>query len=148
MEGLREAVADVSSRKRVYVGSIHAPYYTAGSGSFLDEMIDLAGGENIGRMAKSRWPILSAEQVLVGNPQAVFLGLSYDESLEKSLSSLKASFRRDPIWSRTAAGSSGALFVLDQDSLHRPGPRLVDAAERMALALYPERFPAEARRGP
>jgi len=148
IDKLRETVRGVTPRKRVYVGSIHAPYYTAGSGSFLDEIVELAGGENIGRMAKSRWPILSAEQVLVGDPQVVFLGLSYDESLKKSLSSLRASFRQDPIWARTAAGNSGALYVLDQDSLHRPGPRLVDAAERMARALYPDRFSNVEGHGP
>lgn len=140
VERVHSAVAGVSPRKRVYVGSIRSPYYTAGRGSFIDEVIELAGGDNIARSAGSRWPILSAEQILVSDPQAVFLGLDYEDAGKMNREKLLEPFQRDPIWSRTSAGRQGALFVLDQDSLHRPAPRLVNRVEEMAKALYPERF--------
>ncbi|HEQ60678.1 MAG TPA: hypothetical protein ENN74_03615 [Firmicutes bacterium] len=140
IERVQSAVAGVSPGKRVYVGSIRSPYYTAGRGSFIDEVIELAGGDNVARSAGSRWPVLSAEQILVSDPQAVFLGLDYEDAGKMNREKLLEPFQKDPIWSRTSAGRQGALFVLDQDSLHRPAPRLVNMVEEMAKALYPERF--------
>jgi len=148
VERVQSAVAGVSPRKRVYVGTIRSPYYTAGRGSFIDEVIELAGGDNIARSAGSRWPILSAEQILVSDPQAVFLGLDYEDAGKMNREKLLEPFQRDPIWSRTSAGRQGALFVLDQDSLHRPAPRLVNMIEQVARALYPERFSETETRHP
>jgi len=133
------AVQGVTPAKRVYIGDVKTPYYAAGPGTFVDELIALAGAVNIARGARTRWPILSAEQILVENPEVVFLGLNYDESTESARNRLKIQFMKDPIWSGTTAGRKGELYILDPDVLHRPGPRVVDAAETIARLLYPDR---------
>lgn len=143
IKSLKNTLADLPERKRVYIGSLQSPYYAVGTGTFLSEIIELAGGENIAKSSGLHWPILSSEQILVSNPQAVFFGLSFDESAQAPREQLLAAFQNDLIWSKTMAGLEGNLYFLDQNSLHRPGPRIVEVAEQMARMLYPERFSSQ-----
>jgi iron complex transport system substrate-binding protein len=45
-----------------------------------------------------------------------------------------------PGWGSISAVKNSRIYVIDPDIVSRPGPRLVDALETLAQALYPERF--------
>ncbi len=45
-----------------------------------------------------------------------------------------------PGWAGISAVESGRIYVVDPDTMSRPGPRLVDALDSLAQMLYPERF--------
>jgi iron complex transport system substrate-binding protein len=107
--------------------------YTAGPGSFVDLLIDRAGGKNIGAELSSQWAQISLEQLVVANPAIIILGDSaYGETPAKVTSRSG--------WKTLTAVQSGQIFAFDDNLVSRPGPRLVDGLEALAKLLHPELF--------
>ena len=112
--------------------------YTAGEGSFLASLIELAGGEPVTGDAQG---VLAAEQLVAADPELILLGTaSYDPSLAESDAALAAVAGRAG-WSDLAAVRNGAVVpYLDDIVTTRPGPRIVDGLEALARAIHPGRF--------
>jgi len=107
--------------------------YTAGPGTFVDLLIDRAGGKNIGAELSSQYPQISLEQLVVINPDIIILGDSaYGET------PAKVSAR--PGWGTLAAVQTGQIYPFDDNLVSRPGPRLVDGLEALAKLLHPDVF--------
>ena len=138
VEAVRKTVEDLSAsaRLRVLWGQLKAPMYTAGPGSFIDDLIRLAGGINIAADAGSGWPQIGLETLVDRNPQAIVVS-SGREQIEKDLVRL----RQTSGWKTVDAIESGRVYHLDLNLLGRPGPRLVDGLEALARILHPDRFP-------
>ena len=118
------AASDKRPRPRVLVVIQVSPLWTAGSGSFLDDLIARAGGVNIGRGVVGYGPF-SKEQVLANAPDVV-LGDA----------SVAAAFRADPLLRRLPAVLRGRVYALPSDLTSRPGPRLADGLVLVAQALH------------
>ncbi len=107
--------------------------YTAGPGTFVDLLIDRAGGKNIGADLTSQYPQISLEQLVVINPAVIILGDSaYGET--------PAKVAARPGWETLAAVQSGQIYSFDDNLVSRPGPRLVDGLEALAKLLHPDQF--------
>ena len=107
--------------------------YTAGPGSFVDLLIDRAGGKNIGADLSSQWAQISLEQLVVANPTVIVLGDSaYGET--------PAKVAARPGWETLSAIQSGQIYTFDDNLVSRPGPRLVDGLEALARLLHPDLF--------
>jgi iron complex transport system substrate-binding protein len=107
--------------------------YTAGPGTFVDQLISRAGGINIGAELQSQWAQISLEQLVVTNPAIIILGDSaYGETPEKAA--------QRPGWGTLTAIQTGQVFPFDDNLVSRPGPRLVDGLEAMAKLLHPGVF--------
>jgi iron complex transport system substrate-binding protein len=107
--------------------------YTAGPGSFVDLLIDRAGGKNIGAELASQWAQISLEQLVVTNPAIIILGdAAYGETPAKVTSRSG--------WGTLTAVQTGKIFAFDDNLVSRPGPRLVDGLEALAKVLHPELF--------
>ncbi|MFC1478006.1 ABC transporter substrate-binding protein, partial [Candidatus Margulisiibacteriota bacterium] len=63
-----------NNKPKVFVEIWHDPLMTAGKGSFIDELITLAGGENIAFDTPRPYCYFSAEQVIKRNPDYIILG--------------------------------------------------------------------------
>lgn len=111
-----------------------AELYTAGPGSFINDLIILAGGENIAADADSPWPQLSVEAIVLGDPDVVVLAdHNYGETAEM--------VAQRPGWDDITAVQEGRIFeITDDDIFSRPGPRVVDALEILAAAFHPDLF--------
>ncbi len=120
----RIAATDKRPRPRVLVVIQVSPLWTAGNGSFLDDLIVRVGGINIGRAVPGYGPF-SKEQVLANAPD-VILGDS----------AVAAAFRTDPLLRRLPAVTRGRVYVLPPDLTSRPGPRLADGLVLVAQALH------------
>ncbi len=119
-------------RPRVFF-EISTELYTAGPGSFIDDMIAHAGGQNIAADTTKPWPQLSQEAVALKDPEVILLGNATGaESVEK--------VRARPGWQTIAAVKSGRVIAIDADLTHRPGPRIFGGLEAIARALHPDRF--------
>ena len=118
------AAADTRPRPRVLVVIQISPLWTAGHGSFLDDLIARAGGVNIGRAVPGYGPF-SKEQALASAPDVV-LGDS----------SVAPAFRADPLLRRLPAVMQGRVYALPPDLTSRPGPRLADGLVLVAKALH------------
>lgn len=118
--------ADRESAPRVIVALSTSPLIVAGKGTFLDELIRLAGGRNAAASFSGRYPRLSVEDVVRLSPDVVFVAaMAGVERLPPEL--LR--------WKEVPAFREGGVVSLDGDLVTRPGPRMVTAFEEISKAL-------------
>lgn len=118
------AGVELEEKVRVFVEIWNEPLMTAGPGSFIDELIVLAGGENIAQDADNPWPTFSEELVIDRDPQVVILtSFNLDEVLRRGA------------WQEITALKTNAVFEVDPDLYARTTPRLLDALEEMISIL-------------
>jgi iron complex transport system substrate-binding protein len=121
-------------RPKVFLQIGEAPIVTVGKGSFADNLIDLAGGENIARDEKKMYPRLGMEEIVKRSPEVILI----------SSMNPKGDYRRSlQEWSRwkvIPAVRNGRIHLIDSDLIDRPAPRIIDGLEEMAKTLHPEQF--------
>ncbi len=115
---------DKRLRPRVLIVVQTNPLWTAGAGTFMDDLVTRAGGINVGHSVLN-YGTFSREQV-VAHPPDVVLGDVNSQS----------TFRADPLLSRLPAVQSGRFYALPNDLTTRPGPRLADGLILVARALH------------
>ncbi len=107
--------------------------YTPGPGSFIDALISLAGGSNIGASAQMQWAQLSTEEIIAQDPEVIVLGdANYGVTIEM--------VKERPGWSVITAVENGAIYPIDDILISRPGPRIIDGLEALARIIHPELF--------
>lgn len=109
------------------------PLMAAGPGSFMDELMTLAGGENIAGDAEGEYPQFDIEQLIERNPD-VYLGAK--DSEEKTVESIK----ERPGFENINAVKNDRVYLLDPNIVSRPGPRIIDALELVAKSIHPDVF--------
>jgi len=108
--------------------------FTAGPGSFVNDLITLAGGENVAADADSPWPQLSVEAIILKDPDVIVLAdHNYGQTVEM--------VKERPGWEDIRAVREGNVIeIADDDIVSRPGPRLVEGLEFLARAFHPDLF--------
>lgn len=128
--------------KRVFVALSADPSpWTAGSKTFMSDIIAAAGGVGAFDSQSSSWFMVSKEQVYAKQPAVIVILSSTRVSTEEQYNSLLDSL--DPLWKATPAFQNGEVYVFSgeaSDIMQRPGPRLAEATELMAKILNPEKF--------
>lgn len=107
--------------------------YTSGPGTFVDNLITLAGGQNLGAAFEGEWVSVSAEELISQNPAVIVLGDSKYGVIADDVAAR-------PGWDAISAVQTGQVYPIDDDTVSRPGPRLVDGLEEMAKLIHPELF--------
>jgi iron complex transport system substrate-binding protein len=107
--------------------------WTAGSGTFIDTMITMAGGTNIASDMEGQYLQISIEELLVRDPQVILLGDAAFGVTPESLAERTG-------WSGISAVANDEIFSFDDNLVSRPGPRLVDGLEELARLLHTELF--------
>jgi iron complex transport system substrate-binding protein len=131
IQAVTNQTAELEQRPRVFYIVWHDPLWTAGSGTFINELIEKAGGVNIfGNV--TGYPMVSIEDVLARDPEIIIASeWSYDWAMNATeLAS-------------TNASQTGRIYTLDDDLVQRPGPRLVKGLEWFAHFIHPDIFPEE-----
>lgn len=133
IDAVTTKVATAKTKPRVFY-EIDANLYTPGPGSFIDDLLNKAGGVNIAADAKGSYAQLSAEVILAKDPEVILLGdMLFGETPEK----LKA---RAGWANLTAVKTNRVVPITNEDVVARPGPRIVEGLELVARALYPDLF--------
>jgi len=104
--------------------------FTAGPGTFIDDVIRRAGGHNIASAATEPYPQLSAEDVIAADPAVILLADEASGATPQSVATRSG-------WTKLSAVKSGRIILIDPDIGSRPGPRVVDALELIAATLHP-----------
>lgn len=141
VDTMKQAQADVQGK----VGSLDKattfleiysePLMTAGSDTFIDDMITIAAGQNIGAEAGSGFPNFSTE-VLVQKDPVVYIADSGSMSEPGDISK-RAGF------SELTAVKDGRVYVIDDNLIARPGPRLAQGLQELAKMIHPEAYAAQ-----
>jgi iron complex transport system substrate-binding protein len=136
VEAVKAKTANVAMWPRVYHeidASDPAKIFTVGPGSYINDLIDIAGGVNIAARAGSAYPQLSAEEILRSDPEIIVLAAS-DYSAKPSQVAARQG------WSVIAAVKNGRIVTIEPNLINRPGPRVGEAAEAYAKLVHPELF--------
>lgn len=109
-----------------------------GRASYLNGVIEIAGGENIFKDAVASYPKIGMEDILARNPQ-VIVDMGDMSQTEGVTEQHKKSVVM--LWNRhraIRAVRDGRVFAVASDIFTVPGPRMVDAARAFARMLHPE----------
>lgn len=112
-------------RARVFVEIWSRPLQTAAAGTFIDEMVTLAGGVNV-FSEQEQYPQVSPEALVIRDPDVVLL-----------TSVTLQEFASRPAFQSLRALRAGRVFTIDPDTLTRPGPRLGQALDVLSKDLTP-----------
>lgn len=110
--------------------------FTAGPGSFIDVLVQLAGGVNVAARSRTAWPQFSLEELIRADPDLIIVA---DPLAPPNPHASELAARRHG-WSRLRAVRLGAIAAIDSSSISRPGPRIVEGLELLARLLHPDRF--------
>ena len=137
-ENLRERLLAVEEyiagkeRPRVLYQVWHDPLMVAGPGSFVDNAITLAGGDNIAWVAARGYPRFSSEVVVLRDPEVILSPKTHG-------SGAVADAPLPPGWEDLTAVKEGRVYSIDADMIARAGPRIVAAIEEVARILHGEK---------
>ena len=121
-------------RPKVFIQIGDAPVVTVGQGSFADDLIRLAGGENIAKKEKEVYPRFGMEEILKRSPEVIVISsMNPKGDYQKILQEWTR-------WKTIPAVKNGRIHLIDSDLLDRPSPRIIDGLEELARVLHPERF--------
>jgi iron complex transport system substrate-binding protein len=131
IQAVTNQTEELENRPRVFYIVWHEPLWTAGSGTFIHELIEKAGGVNICQNITG-YKTINLEEVVALNPEIIITSeWSYDWAMNATeLAS-------------TNASQSGRIYTCDDNLVQRPGPRLVKGLEWFAHYIQPDIFPEE-----
>lgn len=134
---LRERAASIAAKvqgapkPRVFF-ELSPQLHSAGPGTFVDDLIRRAGGQNVVGDAATQWPQVSLETLVQRDPEIVLLADAVaGETADK--------VRGRPGWGSMSAVKGNRVAPIDPDLTNRPGPRIVDGLEAVARLLHPDR---------
>ena len=111
------------------------PPFTTGSGTYLHEVIEAAGGANVFGDVEREWPEVSMEAVVRRDPDVVVASRGHEEGGAE-----EDWLRERSGWRSVPAVEAGRVLTVDPDLFNRPGPRVGEAARVLARFLHPDRF--------
>jgi iron complex transport system substrate-binding protein len=138
-----ERAADAPSRPTVLTIEWLAPVMIGGT--WMPELVELAGGLALVTEAGQHAPTLNAEELARIDPDVVLIKpCGFD--LDRTLGEITL-LRENLPWDQWEAVRRGRVFVADGNAyFNRPGPRLVESLEILAGCLHPDLFADFVRR--
>ena len=121
--------------KTIYfeVSPLEYGLWTAGTGTFMDEIANMMGLKNCFSDVEG-WAGISEEQVLERNPDYILtISMYYGEgpTLEEEIASRAG-------WENVTAVKNGKILNLQNNELSRPAPRLAEGAKALYDFVYGE----------
>lgn len=112
----------------------YSPIWVSGNGTYIDELIELASGENVFSDIQN-WGMVNPEDFLIKNPEVIIISgmgeeaeILYNEIISNDLIKY------------TDAVKNGRVYIINPDIIERPSYRLAEALQRIAECLHPEAF--------
>lgn len=131
MQGILDALAARAGElagKSVYfeVSPLQYGLWTAGKGTFMDEIATMLGMTNIFSSATG-WAEISEEQAIEANPDVIVTIAMY---FGEGMTPVEEILSR-PGWQDVTAVKNGDILNLPNNELSRPGPRIADGAQAL-----------------
>ena len=127
---VQRRVARADHRPRVFFQIGLAPIVSAGSGTFIHELIVRAGGINVAA-GPAPYPRFSTEQVIGLAPEIIIITSMAREGLFEQV---RDEWRR---WPQMPAAADDRIYISESNLLDRPSPRLVAGLEHLARLIHP-----------
>lgn len=136
IKAVEDKVAGIPQDKRpkVYYEVWPEPFTTAGPGTFVNDIIEKAGGRNIAGDAEKAYPEYSQEMIIAKNPDIIIF--SHHGSSKTAVEDIL----KRPGWENINAVKDKKVFYVDENIAQRATPRLIDGLEQFAEIIRPELF--------
>jgi iron complex transport system substrate-binding protein len=131
------ALVDQEAKVKVLWVVQREPLRVAGRNTFINEMLELAGGENAIGSTLHKYPPIGAEQVIVSGADVI---------IEPSMQQKDLTVQRNSAleyWSKfenLPAVANKRIYIIQGDIVSRLSPRLYEGIETIAGCLRPELF--------
>jgi ABC-type Fe3+-hydroxamate transport system substrate-binding protein len=122
---VRQATRELP-RPRVFWRIWDAPLITIGRGSFLSQLVDIAGARNVYEDIAAPSQQVTFEDVVRRDPEYILVGPEGGDVVA-----------RDPAWRAIRAVREGRVRIVDTTLVGRPSVRLGEAAVHLAELLHP-----------
>ncbi len=137
---VQSKLTDIPSRKVLFLfgrqpGDLTG-LTTIGPGSFLDELITVAGGNNLFSDATGPYPQISKESLVMRRPEIIMELHPAGITKENALALHKDWAELPPM----PAVKSDSIYYMTNDYLLIPGPRMGKTVKRFAETIHPEVF--------
>jgi len=133
INNVRAIAETISGSRTVYFEISPAPWmFSFGSGTFLNEIIELVGGTNIFH-DQEVWLGVGDEILLELNPEVILTSTDF-------LPDPVADIMERPGFDSIAAVQSGNVFSIDANASSRPSHNIIQAIREIANAIFPEYF--------
>lgn len=119
-----------SAPVRCFLEIAQDPLFTVGSGTLLNDVIEHAGGENV--VTEEGYVAYSVEQLVAADPD-VYLSTLGSMSAPSDITGR-------PGYENLSAVAGGRVYLLDDNLVSRPGPRIVEGVRQIAEVLHPDVF--------
>jgi iron complex transport system substrate-binding protein len=142
IEGMQKRIARVAElvrgvrRPKVLLVYGHRPIMAAGPGSFGDGMLKLAGGENMLKDSKMRYPNVPMEEIIRLMPEVIIDASSSGTGAEMTRAEVEKVWGR---WKVLPAVKNRRIHIFDSALWFRPGPRVALGLEKLFSILHPDR---------
>jgi len=122
------------------------PLRVAGVNTFVNEVIELTGGQNAIAPTIDQYPSIGTEEILSCGAEVIIQSAMGTEDIPKQQAAA------EKFWSKFAnlpAVKNKGIYVIDPDMVLRLGPRLPQGTQTVARLLHPELFahPQEPNQG-
>ena len=129
-DAVAEAAAAQPAPRTFYELDATSAIYTAADGSFIEEMVELAGGDPITTGSPTDFAI-SLEKLIEADPELILLGDAAYGVTPEQVAARSG-------WGVMTAVRSNAIRPVNDLIVTRPGPRLVEGLRELALAIHPD----------
>jgi iron complex transport system substrate-binding protein len=131
LEAVRQRVKD-RPRVRALIVVDTSGQYVAGHTTFLSDLLEIAGGENVVPKESGPWPSLDREMLVSLKPDVILQLLP--SATPQVMDKAKAAW---PGLSDLPAVRDGRVYQLTEWYIHQPGARVGDTAALFADKLHP-----------
>jgi iron complex transport system substrate-binding protein len=111
---------------------------TAGSATWLNDVITLAGGVNVFADQASEFPYTSSEVIVSRDPAVIILPTNMGTGTPSYGSVAEVKARAG--WSTIDAIKNDRLYIIDQGIMSEPGVLIAEQVQAVAACLYPQLF--------
>ncbi len=127
---IEQRVSGLPGIRALYVLQME-PLISVGKGSYIDDLLKLAGGASISSEETQEYPRFAREAAIARGPEVILYPAYHGNGAID-----EGELRR--VFANTPAVRFGRLARVNPDWIDRPGPRIVDGLEQVAQALHPE----------
>ena len=124
---IREEFENRSS-PAVYWEVWNAPYMSAGSSSFINDVIKAAGGKNIFSDIETAYPSVSEESIIIRQPEIILIPASSGVTA--------ASVKARNGWQSIPAVQNNQVYIVDDNIMTRAGPRIGECVLLLTDLFY------------
>jgi iron complex transport system substrate-binding protein len=135
-EKTKERLRTARTRPKVFINLHGKGLWTCGKNSFMNDLVQEAGGENIAGEVPRAWFSHNREELIHKNPDHIIVLAKEEEDFQD----VKTWLAEEAHLGSIQAVQQGNITFLDEDFVTRPGPRIFDAFHQLARILHPACF--------